>query len=60
MKTSELEKLLKKNHSSLVRYGSRHNVWYSELTGKQFTVPRHKGEIPTGTVNNILKDAGIK
>lgn len=60
MKTQELLKLLKKSNCKLVRNGSRHDVWYSEITGKQFTVPRHKAEIPNGTLNNILKDAGLK
>ncbi len=60
MKTSELLKILKKNNCKLIRNGSRHDVWYSEITDKQFTVPRHKAEIPIGTLNNILKDAGIK
>lgn len=60
MKTSELLKLLKKGNCKLIRNGSRHDVWYSEVTEKQFTVPRHKAEIPMGTLNNILKDAGLK
>lgn len=60
MKTQELIKLLKKNHCKLLRHGSRHNVWYSTITEKQFTIPRHKAEIPIGTLNNILKDAGLK
>ncbi len=60
MKTQELLKLLKKNRCELIRNGSRHDIWYSDTTGKQFTVPRHKAEIPTGTLNNILKDAGLK
>lgn len=60
MKTSELLKLLKKGNCKLIRNGSRHDVWYSEVTGKQFTVPRHKAEIPVGTLNNILRDAGLK
>lgn len=60
MKTSELLKVLKKNNCKLIRNGSRHDVWYSEITDKQFTIPRHKAEIPIGTLNNILKDAGIK
>lgn len=60
MKTSELLKLLKKGNCKLIRNGSRHDVWYSDVTGKQFTVPRHKAEIPVGTLNNILKDAGLK
>lgn len=60
MKTQELLKLLKRNHCSVLRNGSRHDIWYSDITGKQFSVPRHKAEIPIGTLNNILKDAGIK
>jgi predicted RNA binding protein YcfA (HicA-like mRNA interferase family) len=60
MKTQELLKLLKKNHCSLVRSGKRHDIWRSELTGKEFPVPRHKAEIPSGTLENILKDAGLK
>lgn len=60
MKTQELLKLLKKSKCHIIRNGSRHDIWYSEVTGKQFAVPRHKAEIPNGTLNNILKDAGLK
>lgn len=61
MKTSELTKLLKKNQCCLTEHGKEHDKWYSEVTGKTFMVPRHGGkEIPTGTANRILKDAGIK
>lgn len=60
MKTQELIKKLKNGKCKLVRHGSRHDIWYSEITGKEFPVPRHKAEIPTGTCNNILKDGGLK
>ncbi len=40
MNTQELIKKLKKNQCYILRHGSRHDVWYSEITGKQFTVPR--------------------
>lgn len=59
MKTQELLKLLKKNKCYVLRNGSKHDIWYSESTGRQFAVPRHKAEIPLGTLKNILKDAGI-
>lgn len=59
MKTQELIKLLKKNQCYVLRSGSRHDIWYSNLTDKQFTVPRHKADIPVGTMKNILRDAGI-
>lgn len=60
MKRSELIKLLKEANCELVRQGNRHEMWYSPITGKQFPVPRHKYEMPTGTCNNILKSAGLK
>lgn len=60
MKTSELLKILKKNGCYLVRNGTRHDIWFSPITSKQFAVPRHKDDIKLGTLNNILKDAGLK
>lgn len=60
MKTQELVKILRKNGCYIKRNGSRHDIWYSELSQKEFIVPRHKAEIPVGTLNNILKTAGLK
>ncbi len=61
MKTSELKKLLKKNKCKWMGEYNRHEKWYSPITGKEFPVPRHDSqEIATGTVNRILKDAGLK
>ena len=57
MKVSELSKLLKKNGCYLVE----HDEWYSEITRKSFRLPRHQSkEIATGTLNRILKDAGLR
>ena len=60
MKTQELIKILRKNGCYISRNGSKHDIWYSVITNKEFTVPRHKAEIPIGTLNNILKTAGLK
>ncbi len=60
MKTAELLKLLKKNGIYKVREGGRHEIYFSPLTGKEFPVGRHAKEIPTGTLQSILKDAGLK
>ena len=60
MKTQELIKLLRKNKCYILRNGSRHDIWYSEISQKQFAIPRHKTEIPIGTLKNILQDAGVK
>lgn len=53
----ELEKILGKNcfekHS-----GGKHDVWIKKGF-PPIPVPRHKGDIPKGTLKNILKTAGL-
>ena len=61
MKYSELEKKLKKAGCFLKREGSRHPIWHSPLTKKMFQMSKHKSqEVKKGTLNKILKDAGLK
>lgn len=36
-----------------------HEIWYSSLSGRYTTLPRHRGDIPEGTLRAILKQAGI-
>lgn len=61
MKISELKKLLKENGCYIKRQGKRHEIWYSPKTGKSFEVGRHPTEeVKTGTLNKIMKDAGLK
>ncbi|RHT20963.1 type II toxin-antitoxin system HicA family toxin [Clostridium sp. AM33-3] len=59
MRYPELTRMLSDNRCYLLRHGTNHDIWHSEITGKNFPVPRHKAEIPTGTLKNILKDAGL-
>ncbi len=59
MKGAELIKLLKRYNCYMLRHGTRHDIWFSPITNRQFPVPRHKDDIKTGTVKSILKDAGI-
>ena len=60
MKTSELIKLLKKAGFIKGREGGRHTLYENPNTGKSIAVSRHAKEIPTGTAERILKQAGIK
>ena len=58
MKQSELIKILKNSGGTVLRHGSRHDIWIMP-SGKTITVPRHKKEIPSGTAKEILKQAGL-
>ena len=61
MKTSELTKLLKEAGCLFLAHRGNHDYWYSPITKKKIPVPRHPSkEIPTGTAEQILKQAGLK
>lgn len=61
MKGCELKKQLSTSGCYIIREGSNHEIWYSPITGKKFTVPRHDSkEIAPGTVRNIKRSAGIQ
>ena len=61
MKYSELKGMLKKNVCRKQSEGARHEHWFSPKTNKIFQVGRHNTEdVKKGTLNRILKDAGIK
>ena len=59
MTTSELIKKLKEFGCTLKRHGAKHDIWYNPNTGEELQVPRHKGEVKTGTAKEILKKANI-
>ncbi|MCH5352980.1 MAG: type II toxin-antitoxin system HicA family toxin [Acutalibacter sp.] len=61
MRYSELKRELTRLGCIKRREGKRHEIWFSPLTGKNFTVPRHdQEEVPAGTLKSIRKDAGSK
>ncbi|MBT3368422.1 MAG: type II toxin-antitoxin system HicA family toxin [Nitrospina sp.] len=57
MTKKELLKILRKAGWRPEREG-KHEIW--SKSGKILPIPRHKGDIPIGTVNNIFRRAGIK
>lgn len=62
MKYKELEKLLKKAGCYYTGETlNNHPKWYSPKTGKAFKMSHHGSEeVAIGTLNSILKDAGLK
>jgi predicted RNA binding protein YcfA (HicA-like mRNA interferase family) len=60
MKFSELYKLLEQNGWKKMN-GKRHNKYVHPNFKDFIPVGRHSSqEVPTGTLNKILKDAGLK
>jgi predicted RNA binding protein YcfA (HicA-like mRNA interferase family) len=57
--TRDLTKHLKKNGWSLGRTTGGHDVFVHATNKNNIAVPRHKGDIPPGTVRNIIKTAGL-
>ena len=54
----EVTKLLRRHGCTLIRK-SKHIVWYSPITCRNFTVP-HGGVKDKGVYLSILKQAGIE
>jgi len=54
----EVERLLKK-HGFAKRPGDKHDIWIKKGF-PPIPVPRHKGDIPNGTVRSILKASGLE
>ena len=60
MTFKEVEKLIK-NDGWIYEYARGSHFHYSHPTKKgKVVIPNHKGDIPKGTVNSILKQAGLK
>lgn len=57
MRYHELIKRLRRAGCSIDRHGTRHDIWYSPITGNKVPVPRHGSkEIPLGTLKSIEKE----
>ena len=54
-----LERRLKNAGCCLMRTGKRHTIWYSPITGKNFTVPRGMEYLLPRTAQAIQEIAGI-
>ncbi|NML32069.1 type II toxin-antitoxin system HicA family toxin [Paraburkholderia antibiotica] len=60
MNSAAVVKLIQANGWQLVRIsGSHHHFRHAERRGL-VTVPHPKKDLPAGTVNSILKQAGLK
>ena len=60
MKYSELIRKLKEDGWFLERT-KKHNIYIHPTKKNILVVPKHAGkEVPTGTLNSILKQAGLK
>jgi predicted RNA binding protein YcfA (HicA-like mRNA interferase family) len=54
----ELVRLLRNAGCHLVRQGKgSHEIWYSPITNRRFSVPRNTTK--KHTANSVLKDAGL-
>lgn len=62
MKYTELEKRLRKAGCfDTGEQANGHPIWHSPITGMDFRMSNHHSEeVATGTLNKILKVAGIK
>ncbi|MEK7202480.1 MAG: type II toxin-antitoxin system HicA family toxin [Patescibacteria group bacterium] len=44
----------------MTRQKGSHQIFYNSTTKRRVTVPFHRRDLPKGTLNDILKQAGLK
>lgn len=60
MKFKELEKLITADGWYLIGCRGSHFYYQHHSKPGKVTIPNHKGDVPKGTANSILKQAGLK
>jgi predicted RNA binding protein YcfA (HicA-like mRNA interferase family) len=60
VKARELMKLLAKDGWKVVRSEGSHHIHKHPTKPGTISVPLHNTDVPTGTLNQILKAAGLK
>lgn len=60
MTSKQMIKLLKKNGFVCLRQNGSHMLFVNKFTGRTTIVPFHTKDLPMGTEQKILKDAGLK
>jgi predicted RNA binding protein YcfA (HicA-like mRNA interferase family) len=60
MTPRELQRILEQNGFVFTRQKGSHAIFKHHITKERVVLPMHKKDIPTGTLHQILKDAGLK
>ena len=60
MTATEHLRILRKNGWEIQEGAKHHLATHPEHPGVKIPVPRHRKDMPTGTLNQILKAAGLK
>jgi predicted RNA binding protein YcfA (HicA-like mRNA interferase family) len=60
MTPRELRRILEQNGFVFTRQSGSHAIFKHPISKRRVVLPIHSGDIPTGTLNAILKDAGLK
>ena len=60
MTFNEIEKIIKKDGWEYQYTRGSHFCYTHKIKSGKVTIPNHKGDIPKGTLNSILKQAGLK
>ena len=59
MTYGELKRTLRRLGAKFSKQKKRHEYWERPGTGYATHIPRHRGEVPNGTLRAILRDLGF-
>ena len=59
VRAKELTRALERAGFALRRQRGSHQIWFHAGSGKRVSVPIHTGDVPKGTLRQILRDADL-
>lgn len=59
MTYGELKRKLRRLGARFWKQGKQHEYWERPGTGLTTRIPRHRGEVPNGTLHAILQELGF-
>lgn len=59
MTYGELKRRLQRLGIKFLKEGGRHEIWQNPANRRRTQIPRHRGEVPTGTLHGILRNLGL-
>ena len=57
--TDDMVKLVNALGGSLKRHGGNHDLYVVPGLNRPVSIPRHRGDLPTGTAKAILRQLGL-
>jgi hypothetical protein len=58
-RSEDMVRIVRALNGELKRHGANHDLYTVPGADRPVSIPRHRGDLPTGTANSILRQLGL-